>query len=133
MDPISAIASCITIAGTVRIALNFINDSCGAQAEIFALANEISDISVVLQEIADSIHQHSPAISNNLADLALSTQSQLEHLGLDILEWKANPHSRIANLRQLRWLRISSKAKAWRESFRNLRAQLTAILTAISA
>ena len=133
MDPISALASCITIAGTVRIALDFIQDSCGAQAEIFALANEISDISVVLQQIADSIHQHNPAISNKLRDLALSAQGQLEQLGLDILEWKANPHNKIASTRQLRWLRISSKAKAWRERFRNLRAQLAVILTAISA
>ena len=133
MDPISAIASCITIAGIVRIALNFIHDSCGAQADIFALANEISDISIVLQEIADSLHQHNPPISDRLADLALAAQGQLEQLGLEILEWKANPHNKIANIRQLRWLRINSRAKAWRDSFRNLRAQLTVILTAISA
>ena len=56
MDPILATASYITIAGTVRIALNFIQDSCGTQADIFALANDISDISVILQEITDSIH-----------------------------------------------------------------------------
>ena len=99
MDPVLAIASYMTIAGTVRIALNFIQDSCGTQADIFALANEMSDMSVILQEITDSIHQHNPAISDKLGDLALSAQGQLDQLGLEMVEWKANPHNEIANIR----------------------------------
>ena len=133
MDPLSAVASCITIAGTVCTALNFIQDTCGAQAEIFALANEISDISIVLQEILDSVHQQNSATSTKLSDLASSVQGQLEELDIEILEWNVGAHISFAKLRQLRWLRISSKAKSWRERFRNLRAQLSIVLTAISA
>lgn len=112
MDPISAIASCITIAATIRVALNLIQDSCGAQADIFALANEISDICIVLQEIGDSVQQHNPAISDKLRGLAASAEGELKQLGLEIQEWKVKPLNVFANVRRLRGLRVSSKAKA---------------------
>ncbi len=133
MDPIAAVASCITVAATVRGALIFVQDACGAEAEIFALANEISDISVVFQALGQALAKASPLIPSELRRLAVSTRNELDQLALDIELWKRQPHDKLTNFRQLRWLRIASKAKAWRERLRHFHVQLTTVLSAISA
>jgi hypothetical protein len=65
--------------------------------------------------------------------IAGKTTAKLEQLRLQVTEWKTPPKDRIARARQLRWIRISARAKALQEEFRDLRSQLVAILSALSA
>lgn len=133
MDPLSVIASGIAVAGAVQVALKHVHDTYGAQADLFALSNEVSDLNVIFQEIRDIVkRQKNVGPSAPLIQLADRINAKLEQLRLQIAEWRTPPKEIIARARQLRWLRISSKADAFRGELRNLRSQLTAILSASS-
>jgi hypothetical protein len=133
MDPLSIIAAGITVAGAVQVSLKHVHDTYGARADLFALSNEVSDLNVIFQEIRDIVQkQKDVGPSAPLVQLAERINAKLEQLRLQIAEWKTSPKEIKARARQLRWLRISSKANAFREEFRNLRSQLTAILSASS-
>jgi hypothetical protein len=57
MDPVSLIASVITIAGTVSISLEQVCAFCGAQTEVLSLINEVNDLRLVLDEINHTVQE----------------------------------------------------------------------------
>lgn len=129
MDPLSIIASTITLAAATVNTLEALRVLHDAAKEVHALINEVSDLSVVLQEVERSIkerqsHQQLPQ---------LATKSICTHLGrakeklslLDNLIKRRLTDSvsvgREPKVARIAWLRHKSKAKELQEELKEIR------------
>ena len=133
MDPLSPVASVIAVIAATQTALKFVLATYGARSELCALSNELNDLIVVLQEINNVAEEHAEACSSAaLLQILDSTVSQLDELRRKVDEWKAFSKEKWSGCKQMRWLRIAPKVKSFRGEFRNLRFQVTAVLSASS-
>lgn len=140
MDPLSIIASSITVAGTVGIALKAIHHTYRAKPELLALLNEVTDVTAILREVERSLQLGQPANSqilgfdNSLINVIVEIKTKLQQLAEDASRWTSKPARTAPSLdaSHLRWLRIALKVRTFRDDFRALRSKLKFILPALN-
>jgi hypothetical protein len=84
MDPLSIVASTITLATATQVGLKILIQAYGTLPELFALSNESADLMVILKEGNQSLElsRSSVANSNELMLVLESTHNELSKLHL---------------------------------------------------
>jgi hypothetical protein len=130
MDPLSIVASTITLATATQVGLKILIQAYGTQPELFALSNESADLMVILKEGSQSLElsRSSVANSNELMLVLESTHNELSKLHLQLEEWRSS----LKYKTKLRGLIIGSKLKTFRARLHTQRSQILAIWSASS-
>ena len=134
MDAFSIIVSTIQIAGVVRTAIRKIQDIRHAQAQIHALANEVSDMTIILLELEKCSSTGRSSQNPQFLQALHSIRTKLNGLAEKIIGWVDGfalaPESQ--EIKRLRWLRVAGKAKAFRDELHSLRSELGTVLSAVT-
>jgi hypothetical protein len=138
MDPLSIIASAITIAAPVTVCLQKLRDTRLAKTDLLLLANEVAEIVLLLQELDQVLRHQSQSAESRPNPRLLQTldaaKSKLIELSNQMSEWDNRPSSQAttAKSRPLLWIAISSKVKLFKEEFQKIRFQLMTVLSMIN-
>lgn len=137
MDPLSTIASTIAIATPIAVGLRSLRNVRQAKNALLLLANEVSEIVVLLQELDQVLRQQTasdPQPNPRLLQTLHAAQSKLKELSTQISEWSSDPsgQSGPTKSRRVIWLLITSKTKMFKEELQKLRFQLMMILSMLS-
>lgn len=134
MDPLSIIVSTITITGAVRTAIGKIQNIRHAQPQLHALANEVSDLTIILLELEKCLSTGHSGQNPQLLQALHSIRTRLNGLAEKIIEWVDGfgLASESKDVKRLRWLRVASKAKAFRDELYALRSELGTVLSAVT-
>jgi hypothetical protein len=138
MDPLSIIASAITIASPILIGLKKWTDTRHAKTDILLLANEVSEIVLLLQELDQALRQQNQQIGTGPNPRLLQTldaiSQELRKLSSQISEWdRTKTQQSVATKSQpVRWITISSKVTLFKDNLRRIRSQLMYILSMIN-
>lgn len=140
MDPLSVIASTITIAGAVSASLDQIKAFYDAGNELHALMNEISELRIILSEVESAtIERQSqktlPQRSVNIICLLMTgAKDKLQQLDTMIRERLTKVHSSSSGVQvaKLAWLRQKSKVKKLQEQLKEFRLSLSSVWGAAS-
>ena len=134
MDPLSIIVSTITIAAAVRTSIQKIHNIKHAQPQIHALANEISDLTIILLELEKCLSTGHSSQNLQFLQALHSIRTKLDGLAVNIIGWVDGlalaPESQ--DIKRLRWLRVAGKAKAFRDELYSLRSELATVLSAVT-
>jgi hypothetical protein len=139
MDPLSIIASTIGIAAPIVAGLQMLRDARYARTEILLLANEVAEISILLQELGQVLQkqkQYSTAGPNPRLIQALDlAKTKLEELSNHISGWNAHessPQASSVKTRAFKWIKIGSKVKTFKDDLQRIRSQLMAVLSSLN-
>ena len=131
MDPLSIIASSISIADALSKSLEFVRATRKAPQELFALYNEISDLVIYLKDLfsqlqRDSAEREQVPPTIRLLEAANKALSKLEALSGETKAWADVVHSDSLKqqVKQFRVLRVARKACKYREELRRVRQEL---------
>ena len=86
MDPLSIITSAITLAGVLGTSLEQVRRFFRAEADIFSLTNEVSDLHPILEEVGCTIRERGQDISlkgdqaRAIASIVKGARTELEEL-----------------------------------------------------
>ena len=124
MDPLSIIASSLTLAHAAHVAINAVKAARKAGPELLAFYNEISDMLVVLEELREVL-QHRAEFGERLPPIAgllpavESTRLELEQIVVQLRRWNREIDPATGGQQQvrLRALRIGRQANRFRGSF----------------
>ena len=134
MDPLSIIVSTITIAAAVRTSIQKIQNIKHAQPQIHALANEISDLTIMLLELEKCLSTGHSSQNPQFLQALHTIRTKLDGLAEKIIGWVDGfalaPESQ--DIKRLRWLRMAGKAKAFRDELYSLRSELATVLSAVT-
>ena len=134
MDPLSIIVSTITIAAAVRTSIQKIQNIKHAQPQIHALANEISDLTIILLELEKCLSTGHSSQNPQFLQALHTVRTKLDGLAEKIIGWVDGfalaPESQ--DIKRLRWLRMAGKAKAFRDELYSLRSELATVLSAVT-
>jgi hypothetical protein len=139
MDPLSIVASALTIAGTIKAVVQKVQELGAATSDLHSLSNEISDLVVVLQCIEQSLRHYAqgPVLQQDAHFLHTiqSIQSRLQHIELQVEYWTGRSLQRKCpiDLRRLNKIRLSSKVNPLKDDVRGLKLQLMTVLNAVAA
>ncbi|CEI68151.1 unnamed protein product [Fusarium venenatum] len=129
MDPLSIIASSLTLATATHSALNFLVQLYGAPLELCALSNEVTDLTVVLEQVLLSSHSQRALAKNiSLDHIAHSITTKLIEINESVEKWND-----IRQKRNLRSLGVTRKINGFRTALQDLRMQLVTYISASSA
>ncbi len=135
MDPLSIIVSAITITGALRATIRKAQDIKHAQPQIHALANELSDLTIMLLELEKCLPAgHSPQ-NPQFVQALMTIRNKLNGLAEKIGRWVDGfaTSSVPQDAKRFQWLRASGKAKSFRDELFSLRSKLATVLSAITA
>jgi len=138
MDPLSIIASTIAIATPITLGLRTLSSIRQAKDICLLLANEVSEIVVLLQELDQVLReQNSRAVPHpnpRLLQTLDATQTKLNELSIQISEWSSIPSAQTGpkKSRSVIWLQITSKTKLFKEELQKIRLQLMTILSMLN-
>ena len=134
MDPLSIIVSTITIAAAVRTSIQKIQNIKHAQPQIHALANEISDLTIILLELEKCLSTGHSSQNPQFLQALHTVRTKLDGLAEKIIGWVDGfalaPESQ--DIKRPRWLRMAGKAKAFRDELYSLRSELATVLSAVT-
>ena len=140
MDPLSIIASTITVAGVVAAGLEYARTLENAGREVHLLINEVSDIRIVLMEIESAIrsrlhHQRLPHGSDEsmckLLSSAKHNLQQLDDVIKNQLKFCRSSKGQV-KVARLAWFRQKSRIGSILEELRRTRTNLSAVCGASS-
>ena len=135
MDPLSILASAITLSAAVSATVEQLRALHSADHELQAIVNEVSDIQVVFNCIEETIQERQAYGRlpqdrlRGLSTLLLSSKTTLTALDSLIKDrliraYKADGEPKAA---RLSWLRQRNRVKALLEELRSTRINITAI------
>jgi hypothetical protein len=129
MDPLSIIASSLTLATATHSALRFLVQLYGAPLELCALSNEVTDLTVVLEQVLlSSAYTQSPLNKTiSLDHIAQSITTKLLEIKESVDKWR-----HIRQKRTLRSLAVTRKINGFRTALQDIRMQLVAFISASS-
>ncbi len=137
MDPLSIIGTSITIVGGVRAAIAKAQEIRHGRDEIHALANEVSDLTVILLELEKFLRRPSTEKSGQNPQFLqgiISIRNRLDDIGDRLTAWvhyaAASKASREGA--QMKWLRAGTKAKSFQAELVSLRSHLNTVLSIVS-
>ena len=137
MDPLSIIASTLTIATSIAVGLQQLRSLRHARTDILLLANELAELIIILREL-DQILQQRNRHGITHPDAALlqtldAVKKKLEELSKQVASWNRSTSSpgKPANLRAPRWANISSRVKAFKDELQKGRNTLSTCLSAL--
>lgn len=142
MDPLSLTASLIavvTAAGAVANGLGKIKNLKDAPAELLMLMTEVSDLQVVLEEVNEVVRvqiRNDDRLPLSLAQILLRAKNTLLKLNkliqgpLTQSQRSAAGESKVA---RLVWIRERSNVKSLQEEVRNIKLNLTTVLSSGNA
>ena len=127
MDPLSIIASTLTLASATQTGLNILIQAYGAQPELLSLSNELADLMVILKEGNQSLQLSRSAVCNSseLVRVVESTYNELSKLQIQLEQWRSSLRHN-----KLRAIIIGSKLKTFCASLQTQRSQLLAVWSA---
>ena len=138
MDPLSIIAAALAIATPVAIGLQKLRHVRQTSAELLMLANEVTDIIVLLQELDQIIRQQN-SVSTGQPSLPLipalnAIHTKLTQLSREIAEWdrRGPAQKSTVKFRVLRRATIVSKVNAFKDDLRRLRCELVTVISAMT-
>ena len=132
MDPLSIIASSITIAHASRRSLDFIRETRKAPHELLSLQNEVSDLVILLvdlreqlQRIQDEQDRMPPTI--RMLDVLNRSRTRLDQLMGEVSTWaSAAADKRVRQqARHFRILRVGPKSRKFGDELRAIRQELS--------
>lgn len=138
MDPLSIIASTIAIATPITIGLRHLRNVRQARDILLLLANEVSEIVVLLQELDQVLRQQNSSANLQPNPRLLQTldaaHTKLSELSGQISEWnsKQNSHPGPTKPRPVVWVLITSKTKLFKEELQKIRLQLMTVLSMLN-
>ena len=133
MDPLSIIASTIAIACATAQTLETLKSIYGANSELHALMNEVSELQIVLPEVERVIlerrtHQQLPQGTVDkickLLEGAKDSLHSLDNIIKDRLIHSYSPSGE-AKVARLAWLRQKSKVRRIQQELRGTRSNLS--------
>ena len=135
MDPLSIIASAITLSAAVSTTLEQLRTLQSADHELQAITNEVSDIRVIFSFIEETIKQrqaYQQLSQDHLSTLlrllesSKATLTVLDKLVKDRLI-RASTLSGEPKAARLSWLRLKNRIKSLQEELRSARTSISAI------
>jgi hypothetical protein len=142
MDPLSIATGIITLANVIGDGLRRARTLQDAPFEIRALANEVTDLDVVVQEVVKALQEwslygsdaHGPQTSRNLYTILCRAQTKL--LELDSILNKVlieDPSTKKAKYARFVWLRQKSRVENLRKDLASLKLSFTNVLEAANS
>lgn len=127
MDPLSIIASSLTVAATAQAGLGILFQLLGAKSELCALSNELSDLTLVLQQASQFTDEEQLKLADSpeLSLVASNTHRKLQDLKQQVEEC-----TEIWQHKRRKAVLVLSKLKSSRAALQTLRFQLIAVLSA---
>lgn len=137
MDPLSIIASTIAIATLITVGLRSLRNVRQAKNVLLLLANEVSEIVVLLQELDQVLRQQTardPQPSPRLLQTLRAAHAKLNELSSQISDWSSDnsPQSGPTRPHRIIWLLITSKTKLFKEELQQIRFQLMTVLSMLN-
>jgi hypothetical protein len=139
MDPLSIVASTITIASAINTIIQKVQELGSATSDLHSLSNEISDLLVVLQAIEQSLRHYAqgPVLQQDahFIHTIQSIQSRLQNIEPQIGYWMGRPlyKKNPIDPRRLNKIRLGSKVNRMKDDVRDLRLQLMTVLNVVAA
>lgn len=139
MDPLSIIASSIAVGTVLQFSVQVLCRSKDANADITALAKELSDLMVVLQQAEETVKvDNSSSNTQLLVNALLNVQNSLGSLKEQASKWTGEEGASTKKYRgcvkkPIRWVMATKTARKMRDEFRSGREQLVAVLSTYSA
>ena len=131
MDPLSVIASTMTIAAPIAVGLQTIRENRHAKPELLLLSNEVADIVLLLQELDQVLQNPKQSIesrpSRRLLQALDATRAKFQELSKQVLEWQKS-----STTHPLRWIVIGSKVRALKEELQRIRSELMTVLSTMN-
>ena len=135
MDPLSIVASAITVAAALSTTLETIRNVSQANNELLALTNEVSDMSIVLSEVDYVCLEHqaqgdsSPRSVSSLSNLVEAAEFKMSELNRLIRRMNEKVPPRLSS--RLNWLRSGCRARALQEDLQRIRNNITTVLSTV--
>jgi hypothetical protein len=139
MDPLSIIASSITIATALQLAVAGVCRVKQGEADIVSVALELSDLRLVLKEAQEILEEDSASRdAERLNNVLLHIQASLECLEGEFCkrrdEYERGSRTYRGRIKKpLRWMTAHKTARKLRNDLRDGRDQLVAVLSTYSA
>jgi len=137
MDPLSIIASTITIASVVRFGLEKIREHRGAALEIDLLINEVADLNLIFNELKSGIAQRDTSssqdhgLSEKIAQLLLPAKAKLVELEKLTTEIRIGGRDGEAKLGRRQWQRQKDQLKNMLSGLKEVRTNLSVLWGAL--
>lgn len=141
MDPLSITASTITVLAALGTTFQLIRTYRGAPGQLEALSNEISDITVMVTEVARVLEEYQDKLDllddkGSLLALALfnirEKASRLEVLFRSCVD-PATSTSNGIRVSRISWLKVKSKVLSLQTDLRDGRLRLSIALATLTA
>lgn len=137
MDPLSIIGTSLTIAGGVRVAIAKAQELRHGRDQIHALANEISDLTIMLLELEKCLRRPSMEKSGQNPQFLqgiVSIRNRLTDIGDKLTAWVHHVSASKASREgaHMKWLRAGAKAKSFQAELVSIRSHLNTVLSMVS-
>jgi hypothetical protein len=133
MDPLSLVASILTIGATMGVTLRALRSAQNAPVEVQALANEVTDIMAVVRDIEaalveSQLHQNAPSSLVSLLEKAHAKILDLDAIIKLRLENVQQGTQYAAQIPRFSWLRERPRVRRFQQELREIRLNLVATL-----
>jgi hypothetical protein len=138
MDPLSVIASTIAIVTPITLGLQGLRHARQAKNELLQLANEVAEIAILLQELGQVLRQQCQYVTTGphpiLMQALEASKTKLQELSSQISTWNGQSSSqkRSAKAATLKWMKITSRVKAFKDDLQRIRSQLMTVISSLN-
>ena len=142
MDPLSIIASSIAVAHGLRKSVKAVHDIVGAPALLLSLANDVTDLSVVLETLSQQYSHSETQVRESTSTQGVSfrdtierCRNRLQSLNAEVKTWRDELDGKPFKdrIKHLKILRAGQKAERFKKELRHTREELDTFLAIGSA